>query len=252
MVGQLTGKVALVTGAGAGIGRASALAFARAGAKVVVAEINEQRGETTAALCRDAGVDAMFVRCDVSSRADVEVAVNMTIQTYGRLDYAHNNAGIEGVQAMMAEYPEDVWDSVLDVNLKGVFLCMKYELAAMKKQGFGAIVNTASVAGLSGSRGVAAYVASKHGVVGLTRAAALEYARSGIRINAVCPGTIHTEMIDRFTHGDQHMLEEFAEGEPVGRMGTPEEVANAVIWLCSDLAGFVTGATLAVDGGRLA
>jgi NAD(P)-dependent dehydrogenase (short-subunit alcohol dehydrogenase family) len=252
MIGQFIGKVALVTGAGGGIGRATAVAFARNGAKVVAADLAEQAGEETAALCRAENTDAMFVRADVSQRADVEVLVNRAAQTYGRLDFAHNNAGIEGAQALITDYPEDVWDKVIDINLKGVWLCMKYELQQMLKQGGGAIVNTSSVSGLTGSRGVSAYVASKHGIVGLTKAGALEYARSNIRVNAVCPSTIHTAMIDRFTGGDKRQLRDFAEGEPIGRMGTPEEVAAAVIWLCSDASSFITGTTLAVDGGRLA
>ncbi len=246
------GKVALVTGAAAGIGRASALAFAREGAKVVVADVNVEGGEETVALCRAHNTDAIFVRCDVSQNSEVEQLIAKAVDMFGRIDFAHNNAGIEGVQAMLVDYPEEVWDRVIDINLKGVWLCMKHEIRQMLQQGGGAIVNTSSVAGLSGSRGVSAYVASKHGIVGITKAAALEYARNGIRVNAICPGTIHTAMIDRFTQGDPQLLAQFAEGEPIGRLGSPEEVANAVIWLCSDKASFVTGATLAVDGGRLA
>ncbi|GIV88056.1 MAG: short chain dehydrogenase [Chloroflexus sp.] len=246
------GKVALVTGAASGIGRASALAFAREGAKVVVADVNVAGGEETVALCRAANTDAIFVRCDVSQSNEVEQLIAQAVDTFGRIDFAHNNAGIEGVQATLVDYPEEVWDRVIDINLKGVWLCMKYEIRQMLQQGGGAIVNTSSVAGLSGSRGVSAYVASKHGIVGITKAAALEYARSGIRVNAICPGTIHTAMIDRFTQGDPEVLAQFAEGEPIGRLGSPEEVANAVVWLCSEKASFITGATLPVDGGRLA
>lgn len=252
MAPQLNGKVALVTGAGSGIGRASALAFARLGAKVVVADIATEAGEETAALARAQNTDALYVRADVAQRGDVENMIRAAVETYGRLDFAHNNAGVSGQQAPMAEYPEETWDRVIGINLKGVWLCMKYELQQMLKQGGGAIVNTSSVAGLRGSQGVAAYVASKHGIVGLTRAAALEYARSNIRVNAVAPGTIHTAMIDRFTGNDERVLQQFAESEPVGRLGTPQEVAEAVIWLCSDSSSFITGTVLSVDGGRLA
>lgn len=253
MNAQFSGKVALITGAGSGIGRATTLAFARQGAKVVVVDVSEEAGEETAALARAENTDALFVRANVAQRADVEAMVRAAVDQYGRLDIAHNNAGISGVQAPLAEYPEEVWDRVIAINLKGVWLSMKYELQYMLQHGGGVIVNTSSAAaGLKGSRNVAAYVASKHGIIGLTRAAALEYARSNVRVNAVCPGTIHTAMIDEFAHGDDRILDQFAEGEPVGRLGTPEEVASAVLWLCSDGAGFVTGATLAVDGGRLA
>jgi NAD(P)-dependent dehydrogenase (short-subunit alcohol dehydrogenase family) len=252
MAPQLIGKVALVTGAGSGIGRASAIAFARAGAKVVVADVTVAAGEETVALARAQNTDALFVRADVSQRADVEQMVRAAVEMYGRLDFAHNNAGVSGPQAPLADYSEETWDRVIAINLKGVWLCMKYELQQMVRQGGGAIVNTSSVAGLKGSQGVSAYVASKHGIVGLTRAAALEYARSNIRINAVAPGTIHTAMIDRFTGGDDRLLQQFAESEPIGRLGTPEEVAEAVVWLCSDNSSFVTGTVLSVDGGRLA
>lgn len=252
MISQLSGKVALVTGAGSGIGRATALAFARQGAKVVIADVAADAGEETAALARAENTDALFVRTDVSQRADVEALVQAAVDQYGRLDYAHNNAGIPGPQALLADYGEETWDQVIATNLKGIWLCMKYEIQQMLRQGGGSIVNTSSVAGLRGSQGVSAYVASKHGIIGLTRAAALEYARDGIRINAIAPGTIQTPMLDRFTGGDELTLEQFAKSEPVGRLGSPDEVAQAVLWLCSDSASFVTGAILAVDGGRLA
>lgn len=252
MAPDFRGKVALVTGAGSGIGRASALAFARAGAKVVVADVMDEAGEQTVALARAENTDAMYVRTDVSQRADVEALVANTVQTYGRLDFAHNNAGIEGPQSQLGDYPEDAWDRVIAINLKGVWLCLKYELQYMQRHGGGAIVNTASAAGLSGSRGVSAYVASKHGIVGITKGAALEYARDKIRVNAVCPGTIHTSMIDRFTGSDRRLIDQFAESQPVGRLGSAEEVASAVLWLCSDESSFITGVALPVDGGRLA
>jgi NAD(P)-dependent dehydrogenase (short-subunit alcohol dehydrogenase family) len=252
MVPAFSGKVALVTGAGSGIGRASALAFAKAGAKVVVADVSVEGGQETVELCRAENTDSFFVQCDVAKSIEVEMMVRKTVEFYGRIDFAHNNAGIEGPRALTGDYNEDQFDRVIAVNLKGVFLCMHYEIPYMLRQGGGAIVNTSSVAGLVGTRGVPAYVASKHGVVGLTKTAALEYARDNIRVNCVCPGVIHTAMIDRFSQGDPDILAQFAEGEPIGRMGTPEEVADAVIWLCSAQSGFVTGHALSVDGGRVA
>lgn len=252
MAPQLIGKVALVTGAGSGIGRASAIAFARHGAKVVVVDVATEAGEATANLVRAENTDAVFVRADVSQRADVEEMVRTAVDMYGRLDFAHNNAGISGPQSLMADYSEETFDRVMNINLKGVWLCMKYEVQQMLKQGGGAIVNTSSVAGLKGSQGVSAYVASKHGIIGLTRSTALEYARNNIRVNAVAPGTIHTAMIDRFTGGDDRVLRQFAENEPIGRLGTPAEVAEAVVWLCSEGSSFITGTVLSVDGGRMA
>lgn len=252
MVPQFSGKVALVTGAASGIGRATAIAFARHGAKVVVSDVDDDAGAETVALVRAQNTDALFVHADVSRRSAVEALISAAVQMYGRIDFAFNNAGVSGARAMMADYSEESWDRVIDINLKGVWLCMKYELQQMLRQGGGVIVNTSSTAGQTGSRGVGAYVASKHGVIGLTKAAALEYARQNIRVNAILPGTIHTHLIDEFTRGNEQMLQEFAEGEPIGRLGRPEEVANAVIWLCSTESSFVTGATLAVDGGRLA
>lgn len=251
-MGMLEGKVAIVTGASAGIGRATALKFARESAKLVLADLDTDRGHETEQLVKDEGAEVLFVRTDVSDDADVAALVRAAVETFGRLDCAHNNAGIEGVQAPTAETPEENWDRVLRVNLKGVWLCMRHEIPAMLEGGGGAIVNTASVAGLVGFPNLPAYVASKHGVVGLTKTAALEYATTGIRINAVCPGVIHTEMIDRITGGDPEVEAQFTAFEPVGRMGTPEEIADAVAYLCSDGASFVTGHTMAVDGGFVA
>ncbi len=252
MAALMTGKVALVTGASSGIGRASALAFAREGAKVVVADVTVEGGEETVNLVKQAGGEAIFVKTDVAKAAEVEALVAQAVQTYGRLDCAHNNAGIEGPGAPTVEYAEEMWDRVIAINLKGVWLCMKYEIPQMLKNGGGAIVNTASTAGLVGYPSGSAYVASKHGVVGLTRTAALEYAKSGVRVNAVCPGAIDTPMMGRITGHRPHRAARMAAAEPVGRMGNPSEIAEAVVWLCSDAASFVTGHPMAVDGGMTA
>jgi NAD(P)-dependent dehydrogenase (short-subunit alcohol dehydrogenase family) len=253
MPGYVEGKVALVTGGGSGIGRATALAFAREGATVVVADVAVAGGEETVQLIYQAGAQATFCKADVSQASEVEALINKTVSTYGRLDCAHNNAGIEGVAARTADYPEEDWDRVIATNLKGVWLCMKYEILHMQPQGGGAIVNTASIAGLVGAQRMPAYVASKHGVAGLTKAAALEYSRAGIRVNAVCPGVIRTPMVERFFFSHHPRAESrLTAAEPIGRLGTPEEVAAAVVWLCSDAASFVTGHTMAVDGGLVA
>lgn len=243
-------KVAIVTGGSFGIGRATAIAFAQRGAKVVVADWIEDK-ETIQYIIA-AGGEATFVRCDVSSISEVRNLMDKTIEKYGRIDYAFNNAGIEGSQGNTQECTEENWDKTVGINLKGVWLCMKMEIPQMLKQGKGAIVNCASVAGLSGFTGLPAYVATKHGVVGLTKTAALEYAKQKIRVNAVCPGVIHTAMVDRITGQDKAVEKQFTDMEPVGRMGNPEEVAEAVIWLCSDAASFVTGVALPVDGGYAA
>lgn len=252
MAGQFEGKVALVTGGSSGIGRAGALAFAREGAKVVVADVVVEGGQETVDMIQQAGGEAIFVTTDVSKAADVETLVNKTVETYGRLDYAFNNAGIEGEQLPTADCTEENFDRVISINLKGVWLCMKYEIPQMLEQGGGAIVNTSSVAGLVGFAGIPHYVASKHGVAGLTKNAALEYAQAGIRVNAVCPGGIRTPMIDRFTGGDPEAESQFHAMHPLGRMGEPEEIADAVVWLCSDAASFVTGHPMVVDGGMFA
>lgn len=249
MRGQFNGKVALVTGGGSGIGRATALAFAQEGAKVVVADIAPDSGQETVRMIKATGGEAIFVQADVSKAIEVEAMVTKAVETYGRLDYAHNNAGIDGEFVTLVGCSEENWDHVMGVNLKSVWLGMKYEIPQIRKQGGGAIVNTASVASLVAFRTMGAYVASKHGVVGLTKTAALECSRIGIRVNAVCPGAIRTPMIDAFIGGDPEREASMNALQPMGRMGTPEEVANAVIWLCSDAASFVTGACLVVDGG---
>ena len=252
MASLVTGKVALVTGASSGIGRASALAFAREGAKVVVADVSVEGGEETVRLIQQKGGEAVFVKTDVAQAAEVEALIAKAVATYGRLDCAYNNAGIEGSAATTTDYAEEPWDRVIAINLKGVWLCMKYEIPQMLKQGGGAIVNTSSAAGLVGARGGAAYVASKHGVIGLTKTAALEYAKAGVRVNAICPGAIDTPMMERITGHRLQRAERMAAVEPVGRMGRPEEIAEAVVWSCSEVALFVTGHAMVVDGGMTA
>jgi NAD(P)-dependent dehydrogenase (short-subunit alcohol dehydrogenase family) len=254
MPGQLTGKVALVTGGASGIGRATALKFAREGTKLIIADMNEEGGQQTVHMITEQGGDAIFVQTDVTQATAVEALISKAVETYGRLDCAHNNAGVtQQAYTPTAEFPEDDWHRVLAVNLTGVWLCMKYEIPQMLKHGGGAIVNTASVAGLVGLAGRSAYVASKHGVVGITRTAALEYARQGIRVNCVCPGYIRTPMVAYvLQHEGAELEQRMVAREPLGRLGTPEEVAAAVVWLCSDAASFVTGHTMTVDGGYVA
>jgi NAD(P)-dependent dehydrogenase (short-subunit alcohol dehydrogenase family) len=249
---SMQGHVALVTGGSAGIGRAAALAFAREGASVAIGDVHVDAGQRVVEEIEEAGGKALFVAADVSKSVDVRRLVDETISHFGRLDYAFNNAGTEGDTGPTAECTPQNWEHTLAVNLTGVWLCMREEIPRMLASGGGAIVNNSSVAGLVGFAGIPAYVASKHGVVGLTKTAALEYATTGVRVNAVCPGVIGTEMITRFTHGDTTALAELRETEPIGRLGTPEEIAEAVVWLCSDGASFVTGQALAVDGGLVA
>lgn len=244
---EFKGKVALVTGAASGIGEASALAFAREGCKVLVSDVNTEGGENTAAMIKRAGGEATFVKADVSNSTEVEALINQTVKTYGRLDLAHNNAGIGEPIGTFIGLSEEIWDNVININLKGVWLCMKYEIAYMTDNGGGAIVNTASVASMRGLAGLPAYVASKHGVAGLTKAAAVEYGNVGIRVNAVCPGVIRTPF---YPAAAMEGTGEFAKQiQPLSRWGESSEVADAVVWLCSNGASFITGDLLTVDGG---
>ena len=247
MVLQLNGKVALVTGGGSGIGRAASLAFCSHGAKVVVVDVNLEGGAETRELIEERGGHAVFVRADVTQATAVESMVTKTIETYGRLDCAFNNAGVLG-GGMLTECTEREWDSIMNVNLRAVWLCLKYEILQMLKQGRGTIVNSASAAGLVGMAGSTPYVVSKHGVVGLTKTAALQYANQGIRVNAVCPGYVRTQMIEGIV-GDPRKEEAVVRLHPMGRLGVPEDVAEAVVWLCSEAASFITGHALPVDGG---
>lgn len=248
---RFAGKVALVTGASSGIGRASAVAFAREGAQVALADVNIPGSDETRRMIIEQGGDAIVIQADVSQASQVETMVKTVVATYGRLDFAHNNAGILGTLAMTVECTEENWEAVIGVNLKGVWLCMKHEIPQMLTQGGGAIVNTSSVDGLVGARNRPAYVASKHGVIGLTKAAMLEYTHTGIRINAVCPAAIRTPMRLLVTGGDPEIEARVDAWHPIGRQGRPEEVAEVVVWLCSEAASFVTGHAVAVDGGSL-
>ena len=248
--GSYAGKVAFVTGAGTGIGRVTALAFAREGAGVVVADVSEQDNRETARMIEEAGGRALAVACDVRRAEDVKAALDKAVETFGRLDVAFNNAGVEQPIMPAANLTEEEWDRIVDIDLRGVFLCMKHEIPLMLEQGGGAIVNTSSGAGVKGFAGQAAYCAAKYGIVGLSKAAALDYASQNIRVNAVCPGIIETPMMERFSGGTPEGRERVTSQEPVGRMGKPEEIAAAVLWLCSDAASFAIGHAMVVDGGQ--
>ncbi|MEW5980126.1 MAG: glucose 1-dehydrogenase [Acidobacteriota bacterium] len=242
----IRGKAVLVTGAGSGIGRACALAFAREGARVVVSDIVPAGGEGTVRMIQEIPGEAVFVQADVTKAREVESLVSKTVEAYGRLDCAVNNAGIEGAIGPIEEFPEEDWDRVIAVDLKGVWLCMKYEVRQMARQGAGAIVNTASVGGVIGAPYVSAYIGAKHGVNGITKSVALECAAKGIRVNSVCPMVIETPMIKGWP---KEVIRKFLDQTPIGRIGRPEEVAQVVLWLCSEAASLVTGTAVLVDGG---
>jgi NAD(P)-dependent dehydrogenase (short-subunit alcohol dehydrogenase family) len=254
MSGLVQDKIVLVTGAGSGIGRATALKLAQEGARVMIADYIKEAGERTVTMIEDAGGTARFIQADVSIAAQVDAMVAKTVEVYGRIDGAFNNAGIEGIAGAgnTVKCSEENFDRTIAINLKGVWLCMKYEIQQMLKRGGGSIVNTASAAGLVGMAGGPAYVASKHGVIGLTRTAALEYAASNIRVNCVCPGAIRTPMLERIIDSGHVSEDDYIAGEPVSRLGKPEEIAEGVVWLLSDAASFVTGHPMAIDGGWVA
>ncbi len=243
---RFTGKVAFVTGAASGIGRATALAFAAEGARVAILDLTTDTLKETGEAVRDAGGEVLAIACDVSVPEQVKAAVAQVVERFGRLDLAFNNAGVENKAQPLHEIELEEWDRILGINLRGAFVCMKHEIAQMLRQGGGVVVNTSSGAGIRGVAGGAAYAASKHAIIGMTRSAALDYAKQNIRVNAVLPGNITTPMMDRFTGGD---IQKAIDLEPVGRLGKPEEIAEAVLWMCSDLGGFVTGASIVVDGG---
>ena len=250
--GRFEGRVAFITGGSSGIGRATAIAFAREGASVVVTSRSEGQNQDTVRLVEEAGGKALAVTCDVSRSGDLQRALQQTIETFGRLDFAFNNAGVEQPVAALADITEEEWTQLIDIDLGGVFLCMKYQLPLLQQQGGGVIVNTSSGAGVKGFKGQAAYAVAKHGIIGLSKSAALDYAAEKIRINVVAPGIIDTEMMDRFSGGTEEGRQSVIGQEPVGRMGRPEEIAGAALFLCSDDGGYVTGTGLVIDGGLTA
>ena len=253
MAGRLKGRVALVTGASSGIGRAASLVFAKEGARVVVSDINIDGGEETVKMIEDVGGSAVFFKADVRKAAEVEALINSAVETYGRLDCAYNNAGLQGDPGLTADCTEENWDLVISINLKGIWLCLKHEIPQMLRQGGGVIVNSSSILGLVAVEGRPAYVSSKHAVSGLTKAVALEYAKDNIRVNAICPAITRTPFIENViaTEDPQWQERELAK-IPMGRFATTEEQAQSIVWLCSDEASFVTGTLMTVDGGYTA
>jgi NAD(P)-dependent dehydrogenase (short-subunit alcohol dehydrogenase family) len=243
---RFEGKTAFITGAASGIGRATAIAFTAEGARVAITDRGEAALQETAEQVMAVGGDVLTVTCDVSKPEEVASALAKAVKAFGRIDCAFNNAGVENKAAPLHEIELEEWNRVLNINLRGTFICMKHEIAQMLRQGGGVVVNTSSGAGIRGVAGGASYAASKHAIIGMTKSAAIDYAKQNIRVNAVLPGNIATPMMDRFTEGD---IQKAIDLEPVGRLGKPEEIAEAVLWMCSDLGGFVTGASIVVDGG---
>lgn len=252
MKGRLENKVALITGGGSGLGKAAAIAFAKEGAKIVVGHVSEGTGEKTVSIIKENGGEAVSIRADVSKSSEVQAMVQKAVETYGRLDCAYNNAGVAAPPKLTPETTEEDWDRVISINLKGVWLSMKYEIPEMLKQKTGAIVNASSMLGLIGLAKRAPYAASKHGIIGLTKVAALEYAEAGIRVNALCPAVVRTPIVESIIASDPQAEAKLMSMIPMGRLGTLDEMAEAVVWLCSDASSYVTGHSLSVDGGAVA